>query len=328
MYVNYANTYKLSCSGNDISNSTNDLTDYNSYTIYNSANLDNKFNTTYTFSDQNTSYPTLDKCFTGETSPCIGKYIKSGTSNLGKITKITIGTNYLGNPLYKFSYEKCSANTVGLEYYEEDDSTLKKELEKWYNAKMIENDNFIVNGKFCTGYDPYKKISYQDTTFETFEEVYRLDNSLYMLSPTFTCSSPVTTITSKVGTLTADEVVFAGATTVNYNDDSLCFRINDDDNKKNTDFFLYRPDGFLTMSRGLGYNHSEGEVSYTCGEYGTFDDGPFPFKFLTNNVDTGVLGYSNIDLPVYPVINIHGDVKVTGTGTKTNPFVIDTSIEN
>lgn len=123
-----------------------------------------------------------------------------------------------------------------------------------------------------------------DATFETPTRIYINHN------PIFECLG--TTSTSKIGLLTADEAAFAGA-----------------NNKiKNTDFYLYNSDikvGWWTMSPAKNQN------------------GNYSFIEVYQNGLLGEGTNGTLFRGTRPVINLVKRTNVTGTGTPTDPYIVN-----
>lgn len=93
-------------------------------------------------------------------------------------------------------------------------------------------------------------------------------------------------LTYPIGLITADEVIMAGGSS----------------KKGNSSYYLYNNDYYWTMTP---YHFHNSAVVFRVGSGGM--------------LDTGRTDYYQ---GVRPVINLASDVKVTGSGTSTDPYVV------
>lgn len=307
--------------------SSSKLTGYFTFTLYNSVELsDNKSSSSEILTKDGTER-TIEWCYNNQSS-CVGKYILTSKSaffdsyssntkkyflankNVSKIKSITKNGN-----LYTLDVKFMSITPNSDEQY---DSSLKSKLESWYKNKMSDYDMLVVPGRFCNDVTPsslldtndcyYGSDGYECSDNTPYSPYIRLRN-YKNVTPTYICSlykhiGTGSEYIEKVGTLTADDVAFAGAISLYENNDH--FKAN----SNNPDFFLYRQGGYITLS----LQKSNQIYSLSTSSY----DGISP------DTTPAYLSGNSTSEDVYPVINIRGDVKFTGNGTKNDPYVIDT----
>ncbi len=268
----------------------------------------------------------------------------------GTGTTIPTDDGYLNNNGYKSTLQNVSYNstyssdniyvgymygTSGSSKYEdthknENDSTIKKKLDSWYSSNLkAEYEEYIdSNAGFCNDRqinttpnqwwkdDTAKGYKKEETAYAPMS---RFSNSNGEANekntPTFKCSQINDTFTlpgaqkldgsdygnhklranngtgdnSPIGLITADEVVFAGG-----------YRRKSDDSTNNRKFYLYTNAGSWTMSPYRLSVYAE----VFCLNYGIEPDAMY-------NTDGA-----------RPVINLSANVKLSGDGTYTNPYIV------
>ena len=158
-------------------------------------------------------------------------------------------------------------------------SNLNAELEKFYNTLLMDNDNYIASTRYCydnsVNLDENGKIEYLSNS-RLFQEA----------NPTNACNG--TSLSKKIATLTADEVMFAGATT-----------------GENKDYYLYLPNlqsSWWTMTPNKKEN---GKTSYIA----VMSNGS-----LIKDIQ------EDTNLFFRPVITLVKKTNVLGDGSKENPY--------
>lgn len=156
-------------------------------------------------------------------------------------------------------------------------------LDSWVNDNLGEFSEYLSVGDYCT-----------DTNFNTeinglfYSASYR--RNLVDKEPSLFCTADV--YSGRVGLLSADEVVFAGASS----------------NIPNSNYYLYNKDidGNYITNSSYSINSSNGISMMNVMSNGAFSD--------------GIL----IDKPSYirPVINISINARVKGTGIINDPYII------
>ncbi len=165
-------------------------------------------------------------------------------------------------------------------------STIKDYLENDWYQEIADYDSYIAQGSFCND------VSISSSTMTT---IYKAQTRMENNTPTFKCEDNSSEpgggyYKSKIGLLTADEMMFAG-----YGTDIL----------PSTNNYLFYNGSFWTMTPDQGYS------SYRN-------------VFAGNNGEIRSAGTDD-SLAVRPVINLKADTKVSGSGTKKDPYVVSSS---
>lgn len=176
-------------------------------------------------------------------------------------------------------------------YYESEDKTdisfnnskIYNSLKEWYQQNLITYDDYLSESKFCS-----------DETSTIYNDVLRYysGNSRNMidLSPTLICLSDP--IVSKVGLLNADEVLFAGA-------------VRD---IENSEYYLY--------------NKNITNDTYTMTP--AYQKNGYFANIITMTPNGSISNETNGEnnIKIRPVVNLIKNIKVTGSGTLTDPYII------
>lgn len=169
-------------------------------------------------------------------------------------------------------------------------------LHTWYNSNISTNyGDKVVETQFV--FD----TSYDETTSSSAGACYyfgpylRVGSDANLFSPTFSYTED-TVVTDKIGLITADELLYAGA----------YFRTT------NTSFFLYNS-SITTSCWTMSPSFWDNSAHYKAGmiildSNGKMHDWPNSGNTLTES------------LGLRPVISIRGDIEMSGSGTKTDPF--------
>ena len=226
------------------------------------------------------------------------RMIYQGTSANTTGTGTQLQTNAF-NSSYNRSEYVGYMYTGGQQHGNTTDSPIKDVLDSWYSSNLASYaDKISKEAGFC-GDRELQSGSWSSTGSHNYAGYGRLVANSSSVNPTFKCSNSndlyTTSSSSKgnkklanpIGLITADEVVmgglpWSGSTTSNY---------------------LYTGQHYWTMSpRGFSSSGA--------------------FVFIVNS--GGYLDYSSVDNTwcVRPVINLSADVKVTGSGTSSDPFVV------
>lgn len=155
-------------------------------------------------------------------------------------------------------------------------SSMEEYLKNWSEINLKDYTNYIANTKFCNdiGYD-------EGYNYNSYTRV--MTNKI----PTLNCLGDY--FNSNIGLLTIDEVIYAGANTVN----------------GNQNFYLY--------------NSNITDVWYTMTGAKGSDTNINMFMVDNNgNIKTNVNG--NLYRNVRPVINLVKNIEMKGTGTITDPY--------
>ncbi len=186
-----------------------------------------------------------------------------------------------------------SRNNYIYMYYSNDKGVAKVELENWYENNIENNQELAKNvasgDYFCE--QAKAKYSYNYTSGSASMTTY----SSY--TPDFKCTTDENDkgiVNANVGLITYDEAVYAGG-----------YR-----NENNNSYYLYNGVYLWTMSPA-GYDGSYARVwlIYTNG------------NLINGNVVEN--GGSSGKRTLRPVINLKANIKVTGSGTSSDPFIIN-----
>jgi len=179
-----------------------------------------------------------------------------------------------------------TSNNYKYMYYSNSD-TIKNKVETWYKTNIDDKgyDAYVINGMFCE--QAKAKYSTIWASGSAIMEPY----SSY--TPNFKCSidgNGKGILSSKVGLITYDEVVHAGAYPY----------------KTNEKYYLTTGNWFWTMSPA-GIDSTLSGVWYVV------------------NVGSIYIDYVHDSGSLRPVINLKSDVLATGTGTSSDPYVVQTN---
>ena len=225
-----------------------------------------------------------------------GTQINAGPFNLSYNDNAYVG--YMFGSSGSSSYNETHANT--------NNSTIKEVIDLWYQENLTDYAKFIdTNAGFCNDRTPYTNIIETITGggAGTITTYYGASIRLYTTKqPTFKCQNNNDLFTVRgsnkgnkalqypIGLITADEVAYAGGVA----------------EKSNSSFYLNTNQYYWTMS---------------------------PYQFNTNNIASmfrmwaNGFGYTLLtedNSGVRPVINLRSDVKITGSGTIEDPYIVQT----
>ena len=188
------------------------------------------------------------------------------------------------------------------------ESGIKKVVDKWYEENILDTeyeDLLSIEAGFCgdrtrsTSSSSLNNLGGTETTATYYGAYIRLITNK---TPTFECSDEdydLYTVDESsrgnhaldypVGLITADEVAYAGGVVGS--------------NNTNSSYYLYTNQTYWTMS----------PLEFVNG---------YAFVFIVNN--HGSLGNSSVNptFGVRPVLNIRGDITISGSGTSTDPYVV------
>ena len=175
-------------------------------------------------------------------------------------------------------------------YYKMTDNVITKYLDNWYQQQITSKDldKYVATTNYCNDSTSRKEIV--NTYFGAY------DRTVNDFNPTLAC--PETTAkfggnySRKIGLLTADEIIMAGGSY----------------EKNNHNYYLYNGENFFTMSPSHQANNKMN-------------------VFVVNNNGALSTIATNTSSGVRPVININGELSITGNGTVNNPYIINTEQE-
>ena len=207
-----------------------------------------------------------------------------------------------------YAYVNDNADNYLSSYYTNSDA--KKELDSWYNNKLINYDAYISQEEYC------EAAKVRNDTYHS-EKLNNVTLSLIgSYNPTFKCENDANNygiVKSKIGLITVDEAIYAGG----YAD------------KVNLDYYLNMSTTkhILTMSPvGLRTSSNIYDIwfirNWNLLYSGWSDQNGYLSATLSNDKSKYYIS------SLVPVINIYSTLKVTGTGTKENPYTIVESNKN
>ena len=216
-------------------------------------------------------------------------------------------TAYNNNMYLGYMYTSGDAHGTGTS------SAIKTNVDKFYTAKLASYASKLdTNAGFCGDRSNLNLLSGVGTgTITTYNKGYlRVEES----APTLTCenASDYYTVSSAssgnkklsypIGLITADEVMLAGHA-------GGVFDGSYNHMKSNNGSYLVTGNTFWTMTPAGGYNPF-GLTGWAALVFGVNASGTIDDTYVTS---TGGLR---------PVVNLKSGVTITGSGTKTNPYVV------
>ena len=216
-------------------------------------------------------------------------------------------TAYNNNMYLGYMYTSGDAHGTGTS------SAIKTNVDKFYTAKLASYASKLdTNAGFCGDRSNLNLLSGVGTgTVTTYNKGYlRVEES----APTLTCentndyytvssaSSGNKKLSYPIGLITADEVMLAGHA-------GGVFDGSYNHMKSNNGSYLVTGNAFWTMTPAGGYN-----------PFGTTNWNAFVFYVgASGKIDDH---YVSGTLGLRPVVNLKSGVTITGSGTKTNPYVV------
>ena len=248
------------------------------------------------------------------------RIIYSGNNESGPVEKggsTQIGTNAFNERADDNAYVGYMYGAAGSDTYEEthaniNDSTIKNILDMWYQSNLISYSEYIsIEAGFCNDrkatngvVSGYGDLGYETTptAYAPFGRLYQDGIMLVSSNPTLICSQANDYFTSNkstkgnkvlnysIGLITSDEVVLVGG-----------FGGRDNDN---TNYYLHTGQAYWTMSsQAFGSD-------LLAGVFVVYSDG-----YLGDGTVSVLEG-------IRPVINLRADVKLSGSGTSSDPYVV------
>ncbi len=231
------------------------------------------------------------------------RLIYNGTSTQATGTSTTIYSSQVFNSSYNRSEYVGYMYTSGQQHGNTTDSPIKDVLDSWYSSNLASYaDKISKEAGFCGDREMTSGYSWSSQPSSTiyYAGYGRLVQNSSSVNPTFKCSNSNDLYTSlssskgnrklsnPIGLITADEVIMGGLPW----------------NGTTASNYLYTGQAYWTMT------------PYRVDSLGGVD------VFSVDS--TGALHSSFVDsmFGVRPVINLSADVKVTGSGTAGDPFVV------
>ena len=210
-------------------------------------------------------------------------YNGTSTQTTGTSTQISTGSF---NSSYNASYY------VGLKYsFDEQFGSSKKsailtKLEQWYDSNLNNVSSYINSSTgFCTDRTTASGYNWVASNEDFYYASYeRLDSKK---SPSFVCSNSSDLLKISIGLISADEVAYAGAKL----------------GTPNSSYYLYTGQSYWTMSPRLYDYYASVHTVASNGNVGN--------------------GYVNSSNGIRPVINLKADILLKGSGTSTDPYVVE-----
>ena len=239
------------------------------------------------------------------------RLIYQGTSATSTGTNAQIGTsafnsNSNDNMYVGFRYTSNDVHGTGTE------STILGQLNTWYNSNLKSYESKIdTNAGFCNDREPSTSNTTSNGSGGTGTTTTYYGAYIRFIpggswgttqTPTFKCKNSSDlftksgatkgnkTLTNPIGLITADEVVYAGGF----------------GGTANSSYYLYTGQSYWTMSPSL----------YTSNYFGT------KAFYVSSSGSLAESQTSNI-FGIRPVINLRSDVTLTGTGTASDPYVVN-----
>ena len=229
------------------------------------------------------------------------RLIYNGTNtSTGTNTQINL-VDYTFNDSYNRSEYVGYKYTSGQQHGNLTDSSIKITIDGWYNNNLKKYEQYLSKeAGFCGDREMASGYDWEDRPNETiyYAADERVGQNSTSAIPTLKCtnySDLYTTsesskgnkvLTYPIGLITADEMIMAGGS---WND-------------KNEQYYLYTGRSYWTMTPQRA-NSSGWAGMFLVGSNGYLDR-----------------GWVNDPYGVRPVINLKADVKLTGSGTSTDPY--------
>ena len=225
------------------------------------------------------------------------------SNRLGPTTQISLDSSTISYPFnseYRLSEYAGLKYTLGSQHGQDNNSDILDTLITWYNGSGLVNYNSYLDLDigFCSDRTMASGYTWSSQPTNTIRfAVY--DRIARNYSPSLECIEN-DIIRVPVGLITADEVIFAGGSY----------------SETNQNYYLYTNSRFWTISSCAFSGNGDCVGPWTVGGVGGI--------VMLNVNDNGYLrgSYASGSFGVRPVINLRSDVNLTGTGTSTDPYVV------
>lgn len=221
----------------------------------------------------------------------------NGASTDRRIGKSVFNTNRYNNAYVGYMYGTPGSTTYEATHANVNNSTIKTMLDDWYESNLSNYTNYIDIGAGFWGDRTLSRGSGTGTSSTDYGARYRLytnktptfersdkDSDLYTVGES---NKGNKALTYPIGLITADEVAYAGGVW----------------DTNNTSYYLYTNGAYWTLSPSYFFRGS-------AGMFIVYSDGSLSGKYVDDSCD------------VRPVINLRGDLSVTGTGTSADPYEV------
>ncbi len=207
--------------------------------------------------------------------------------NLRLILNNSIGSSQY-NTTSSISSEQESETILGYA-----NSSVKTTLDSWYTSNLTDYSEYIITSKFCNDFTYEEKTSSGASNSVYYYQSYlNVGSDAALYSPSLVCPSS-SIFTSNIGLISAEEVVLAGS----------AYRAT------NTSYYLYNSSAWWTLSPAY--------YDSTQANGGVF------FVDTTGGVTDWSRSLLTASYALRPVITIDGNLELTGDGTLSNPYKID-----
>ena len=227
------------------------------------------------------------------TSAHANGYNDSSTNDMS-IGESAFNSSYNDNTYVGYMYGTAGATTYANTHSNTTNSTIKTELDSWYDTNIVNtgNEKYIADAIYCND----RSVS-SGTGIGTTNTTYAAQTRISNGQPTLKCTNnsdkftKSTTIgngklTKMIGLITSDEVMYAGGA-----------------NSDNTEYYLYSGAWYWTMAP-YWFTSGRARVRYV-DSYG------------------GLSSHSvNDPIAIRPVVSLKSDAISRGSGTAASPFLV------
>ena len=229
-------------------------------------------------------------------------YAGTSTSTSGtddQISTSAYNSSRSDNAYVGYMYGSTGASSYSATHANTNNSTIKGILDSWYKTNIVDkghSDKVSTEAGFCNDRSLYSGDGIgQHASF--YQGRQRLKD---LRSPSFRCTDSEDWLDVVIGLITADEVAFAGGlsgNTITYSNDK---------------YYLYTGNSYWTMTPS---EYTDANPKYSAQVFPVLSDGGLGSAFVGDRVS-----YS---YGVRPVINLKADTKFWGSGTSTDPYVVN-----
>ncbi len=199
-------------------------------------------------------------------------------------------TSYYVGYTYQIGAQRPSSQNSGTA------STIKGVLDNWYQTNIANkgyDDKVVSTPGFCNNREMTSGYNWSATPSSTIYYV-AYERLLANKTPILECGNNIDLYTTKIGLIIADEVSMAGGV---YRTD-------------NTSYYLYTGQNYWTMT-----------------PYYFLEDSIHSYAYVVVVISTGSFGNDHLNVNglygVRPVINLSSNVIITGSGTISDPYVVN-----